>query len=464
MTDFPTYSNRRARLLQKMQRGIAIIPTAPEIIRNGDAHYPYRFGSHFHYLTGFSEPEAVLVLIASDDVQRAILFCRDKDVEREIWDGFRHGPNAAREKFGFDAAYSISQLDEKLVELMADQPALFYPVGADKKWDARLLDLRRCVQEKSRTGISAPNEIHDVRLPLDEMRLFKDATELATLRRAANISAAAHLRAMRATRPGMMEYEIEAELLYEFRKNGAQSPAYTSIVAGGGNACVLHYIDNNMRLNDGDLLLIDAACELDGYAADITRTFPVNGKFTAAQKDIYELVLTAQTAAIAASRPGNHWNAPHDAALRVIAQGLIDLKLCSGSLDAVLESGSYKRYYMHRTGHWLGMDVHDVGAYKQDGDWRMLQPGMVFTVEPGCYIRPADDVPEALWNIGVRIEDDVVITEQGCEVLTGAVPKMVEEIEGVMRNGRRSPPPILAGMGEEKGDILDVSSEKDWSR
>ncbi|MDR2195656.1 MAG: Xaa-Pro dipeptidase, partial [Gallionellaceae bacterium] len=296
-----------------------------------------------------------------------------------------------------------------------------------------LISIRHRVQEKARSGVTAPDEIRDVRALLGEMRLFKDDTELATMRRAASISAAAHLRAMRATRPGMMEYEIEAELLHEFRKSGAQSPAYTSIVAGGGNACVLHYVSNDARLNDGDLLLIDAACELDGYAADITRTFPVNGKFSAAQKDIYELVLAAQTAALAAARPGNPWDAPHEAARRVIAQGLIDLKLCNGTLDGVLESGDYKRFYMHRTGHWLGMDVHDVGAYKQDKKWRALQPGMTFTVEPGCYIRPADNVPQALWNIGVRIEDDVLVTEQGCEILTAAVPKTVAEVESLMR-------------------------------
>ncbi|MBI3903891.1 MAG: Xaa-Pro aminopeptidase [Nitrosomonadales bacterium] len=426
-----TYAARRIRLVDQMGRGIAVIPTAPEAVRNADSHYPYRYDSHFHYLTGFDEPEAVLVLIAGSTPQ-AILFCREKNLEREIWDGYRHGPEAAKAEFGFDAAYPFAQLDEKLIELMGNQSALFHPVGHDAAWDARLLGLRGRVQEKARSGISAPNEIHDVRVLLDEMRLFKDRNELATMHRAATISAAAHVRAMRATRPGMMEYEIEAELLHEFRRNGAQSPAYTSIVAGGTNACVLHYVGNDMQLKDGDLLLIDAACEMDGYAADITRTFPVNGKFSAAQKDVYEMVLAAQAAAIAASRPGKHWNDPHDAALRVIAQGLIDFKLCSGTLDAVLESESYKRFYMHRTGHWLGMDVHDVGAYKVDSNWRALQPGMAFTVEPGCYIRPADDVPQELWNIGIRIEDNVIITEQGCEVLTKAAPKTVAAIEELM--------------------------------
>ncbi len=432
MINFELFASRRARLINRMGRGIAVIPTAPERVRNSDAHYPYRFDSHFYYLTGFDEPEAVLILIAGNESQ-SILVCREKNMEREIWDGFRHGPDAAKSTFGFDAAFPVAQLDEKLIELMGNQPVLFHPVGHEAAWDTRLLGLRSRVQEKARSGISAPNEIHDVRVLLDEMRLFKDNHEIATMRHAARISSAAHIRAMRATQPGMMEYEIEAELLHEFRKSGAQAPAYTSIVAGGANACVLHYVGNDAKLKDGDLLLIDAACELDGYAADITRTFPVNGRFSAAQKDVYEMVLAAQSAAIAAARPGNHWNDPHEAALRVIAQGLIDFKLCSGSPDAVLESESYKRYYMHRTGHWLGMDVHDVGAYKPDGNWRALQPGMAFTVEPGCYIRSADDVPEALWNIGIRIEDNVVITAQGCEVLTEAAPKTVAAIEELMR-------------------------------
>ncbi len=426
------YRQRRTRLLQQMQRGIAVIPTAPETLRNGDAHYPFRFDSHFHYLSGFDEPEAVLVMLSGDQPQ-SILFCREKDMEREIWDGFRYGPEAACKLFGFDAAFPIAQLDDKLTELMGNQPALFHPLGAHAAWDDRILALRSRVQAQARSGITAPNEIHDVRMLLDEMRLLKDNSELATMRRAADISAAAQVRAMRATRPGRMEYEIEAELLHEFRRNGAHGPAYTSIVAGGANACVLHYISNNTVLKDGDMLLIDAACELDGYAADITRTFPVNGKFSAAQKDAYEIVLAAQTAAIASARPGSHWNQPHDDALRVLAQGMLDLKLCTGSVDGVIDSGDYKRFYMHRTGHWLGMDVHDVGNYKLDGNWRDLLPGMALTVEPGLYIRPADNVPEALWNIGIRIEDDIVITAEGCEVLTHAVPKTVAAIEEVMK-------------------------------
>ncbi len=435
MSDISIHAQRRTRLINLMQRGIAIIPTAPEVLRNADTHYSYRFDSQFYYLTGFDEPEAVLVLLAGRSAApHSILFCREKDMEREIWDGYRHGPEGARSSFGFDAAYPIAQLDEKLVELMSGQPALFHPLGAHAAWDERMLQARARVQARGRSGISAPNEMRDVRELLDEMRLFKDAYELDTMRRAAAISGNAHKRAMRAVRPGMMEYEIEAELLHEFRRSGSQAPAYPSIVAGGANACVLHYVGNNARLNDGDLLLIDAGCEMDGYASDITRTFPVNGRFSAAQKDVYEIVLAAQAAAIAAARPGMHWNDPHDAAVRVLAQGFIDLKLCQGSVDGILESEDYKRFYMHRTGHWLGMDVHDAGTYKQDGQWRALQPGMVLTVEPGCYIRPADNVPQALWNIGIRIEDDIAITTQGCEVLTASTPKAVADIEALMKS------------------------------
>jgi Xaa-Pro aminopeptidase len=281
--------------------------------------------------------------------------------------------------------------------------------------------------------VIAPGAIHDCRSVLDEMRLIKGMDELQIMQRAADISTQAHRRAMQTTRPGMREYQIEAELLYTFYRHGAQAPAYTSIVAGGANACVLHYVDNRDELKSGDLLLIDAGCELDGYASDITRTFPVNGKFTAAQKAVYELVLAAQAAAIAQVKPGNHWNDPHQAALNVLAQGFIDLGLCQGSVEAVLESEDYKRFYMHRTGHWLGMDVHDAGEYKQNGEWRLLQPGMVLTVEPGCYIRPADNVPEHFWNIGIRIEDDVVVTQTGHELLTVAAPKSIADIEELMQ-------------------------------
>lgn len=435
MTPIQTFIDRRKHLLSKIQHGVAVIATSPERYRNRDTHYPYRFDSYFYYLTGFREPEAVLVLVATGNANTSqqILFCRDKDIEREIWDGFRYGPEAAREVFGFDAAHSISRLDELVGEFLADQPAVFHAFGHDISWDQRVVGWISRVREQVRKGVSAPAEIRDIRHLLDEMRLIKDENELAVMREAAGISAEAHKRAMQATRPGRYEYEIEAELLYEFRRQGAEAPAYTSIVAGGANACVLHYIQNDAQLQAGDLLLIDAACELHGYAADITRTFPVNGRFSAVQKDVYQLVLSAQSAAIDAVRPGSNWDSPHQAALRVLVQGFIDLNLCQGSPDAVIETESYKRFYMHRTGHWLGLDVHDAGEYKQTGQWRELVPGMTLTVEPGCYIRPAEDVPKHFWNIGIRIEDDVAVTPAGHEVLTGAVPKSVAEIEEWMQ-------------------------------
>jgi Xaa-Pro aminopeptidase len=368
--------------------------------------------------------------------EKTILFCREKNAEREIWDGFRYGPAAARERFGFDEAHPIEELDALLPGLLENQPALFYPVGADAEWDARAMGWLNAVRAKARAGTAAPDRVQDVRSLVDEMRLVKDAQELGVMRRAARITAAAHRRAMQQARPGRNEYEIEAELLHEFRRNGAQFPAYWPIVAGGSNACVLHYVFNDAPLRDGDLLLIDAGCELDGYAADLTRTFPVNSRFSPAQRDVYEVVLAAQTAAIAAVKPGNAWNDPHDAAVRVLARGLLDLKLLAGTLDAVLEKETYKRFYMHRTGHWLGLDVHDAGEYKRAGKWRALAPGMTLTVEPGLYIRPADDIPAAFHNIGVRIEDDVAVTAGGCEVLTAEAPKAVADVEALMRDAR----------------------------
>ena len=434
-TDSAIYQARRDRLARGMGAGVAVIPTAPERIRNRDAHYPYRFDSHFYHLTGFGEPEAALVIVAGD-APRSLLFCRERNEERETWDGFRWGPQAARERFGFDEAHPIGALDETLAQLLENQPALFYPLGAESEWDARAMRWLNAVRAKGRTGVQAPERVQDVRALLDEMRLIKDAHELGLMRRAASISAVAHRRAMQTTRPGRREYEIEAELLYEFRRNGAQFPAYWPIVAGGANACVLHYVSNDAPLRDGDLLLIDAGCELEGYASDITRTFPVNGSFGGAQREVYELVLAAQQAAMEEIRPGNAWNAPHDAAVRVLAQGMLDLKILAGSLEEALEKQSYKRFYMHRTGHWLGLDVHDAGEYKREGQWRALVPGMTLTVEPGLYIRAADDVPERLRDIGVRIEDDVVVTAAGCEVLTHETPKQVAEIEALMRDAR----------------------------
>ena len=426
------YASRRRRLAEATGAGVAVVPTAAERVRNRDSHYPYRFDSHFYYLTGFTEPEAVLVLAGG----RSILFCRERNEEREIWDGFRYGPEAARERFGFDEAVSIAKLDEEMPRLLEDQPALYYPMGADSGWDARAIGWLNAVRAKVRSGVAAPERLQDVRAIIDDMRLYKDVHELGVMRRAARIAAAAHRRAMQRTRPGRAEYEIEAELLYEFRRNGAQFPAYSPIVAGGANACILHYVANDAMVRDGDLLLIDAGCELDGYASDITRTFPVSGRFTAAQREVYEIVLGAQRAALETVRPGRAWNEPHDAAVRVLAQGMIDLKLLPGSLDEALETESYKRFYMHRTGHWLGLDVHDAGDYKRAGEWRTLACGMVLTVEPGLYIRAADDVPQALRNIGVRIEDDVHVTESGYEVLTAEATKNVDDIEALMRDAR----------------------------
>jgi Xaa-Pro aminopeptidase len=431
MIDVNLYRGRRQRLAARMGRGVAVLSTAPERVRNRDAHYHYRFDSYFYYLSGFAEPEAVLVVVAADDV-KSLLFCRDKHEEREIWDGFRYGPQAAREAFAFDEAHSIASLDEMMPKLLADQPAMFCDVGENSEWDARLIKWLNAVRAQVRTGIAAPAELRDMRTLLDEMRLTKDAHELDVMRRAARISANAHRRAMRHTRPGLHEYQVEAELLHEFRSHGAQAPAYTPIVAGGANACVLHYVANDAELRDGELLLIDAGCELDGYASDITRTFPINGRFSPAQRDVYALVLDAQAAAIAKVAPGNAWQDPHDAAVRVLVQGFVDLGLLEGSIDGLIESGDFRRFYMHRTGHWLGMDVHDCGDYKREGRWRTLAPGMVLTVEPGCYIRPGEGVPEQFWNIGVRIEDDAAVTADGCDIITSHAPKTIADIEALM--------------------------------
>ena len=425
---------RRTRLAQAMQGGVAVIPTAPERIRNRDTHYPYRYDSHFYYLTGFAEPEAVLVIVAGAQ-PRSLLFCREKNEERETWDGFRFGPEGARERFGFDEAHPIGELDAHLAKLLGDQPALYTPLGAEPDWDLRAMRWLNAVRAQSRAGVGTPERVQDVRVLVDEMRLVKDAHEIGVMKRAAAISAEAHKRAMRAARPGRFEYELEAELLYEFRRAGAQFPAYWPIVAGGANACVLHYVSNDDVLRDGELVLIDAGCELAGYASDITRSFPVGKKFSGAQKQVYEIVLAAQAAAIAEVRPGKGWNEPHDAAVRVLAQGMIDLKLIKGTLDEALEKETYKRFYMHRTGHWLGLDVHDAGEYKRAGKWRSLAPGMVLTVEPGLYIRAADDVPKALRGIGIRIEDDALVTAGGCEVITHETPKSVADLENLKRDG-----------------------------
>lgn len=439
------YANRRARVLAQMHAqggGVAIIPTAPEVMRNADADYPYRHDSYFYYLTGFTEPEATLVLVAGDKDQ-AILFCREKNEEREIWDGYRYGPEAAREAFGVDAAYPIASIDTELPKLMANAPALFYALGSSSRLDDQIKGWLNAVRAQVRAGVTAPSAAIDIRVILNEMRLVKDAHEIAIMQRAADITAEAHARAMRCSRAGLREYHLEAELLHEFRRNGSQFPAYGSIVAAGPNACVLHYRAGDAELRDGELVLIDAGCELDSYASDITRTFPVNGKFSGPQKTLYEIVLDAQYAAIAATRPGARFTDGHDAALKVLAQGMLDTGLLDknkvGSPDDVIANGDYRQFYMHRTGHWLGMDVHDVGDYRDpapagtEKPWRTLAPGMVLTIEPGIYVRPAEGVPDAFWHIGIRIEDDALVTTDGCDILTRKAPKTVAEIEAVMK-------------------------------
>ncbi len=438
--DIAPFAARRARLLDTMRAaggGIAIIPTAAERPRNRDTHFPYRHDSYAYYVSAFTEPEAVTLLIAGAE-SKSILFCRPKHEEREIWDGFRHGPEAARAAFGYDEAWSIEEFDSRLPALMAGQANLFYALGFDAAFDARVTHALNTVRNMARSGLSAPAVIRDARALLDPMRVVKDESEIAIMRAAAAISTEAHKRAMRATRPGRHEYEIEAELLHEFRRGGSEYPAYTSIIAGGGNACVLHYVLNNAVLKDGDLLLIDAGCELASYASDITRTFPVNGRFSGPQRDLYELVLAAQAAAVAMTRPGAPYNLPHEAAVRVLAQGMLDLGLLKGSLDAAIElgdkrEGGYFRFYMHRTGHWLGLDVHDAGDYKHGDTWLPLAPGNMVTVEPGIYVRPAADVDERFWNIGIRIEDDALVTTDGCELITANCPKSVTDIEAWMR-------------------------------
>jgi len=426
------YSSRRYALLKHIGDGVAIIPTAPERVRNRDSHHPYRFDSYFWYLSGFPEPEAVIVLIGGR-AKKSILFCRDKNEEREVWEGFRYGPDAARDAFGFDEAYSFSSFESMLPELLANHKALWYALGHDTAWDAKVVAALNSVRAQARAGKHAPSKIRDLRQPLDRMRLVKDAHEIDLMRRAADITSAGHARAMRHCRPGQAEYELEAELTHEFRRRGAGGHSYNPIVAGGANACVLHYVDNDKLLAEHALVLIDAGCELEGYAADITRTFPVGGCFNGAQRDAYEIVLAAQLAAIAAIKPGASFSAYHDAAVRVLVQGMIDLKLLAGSVDGLIESEAYKPFYMHRTGHWLGLDVHDAGDYKTGDDWIKLEPGMALPVEPGLYIRPSPMVPPHLHGIGIRIEDDVFVTEDGCDVYTTA-PKTIAEIEEVMRH------------------------------
>jgi Xaa-Pro aminopeptidase len=447
------YQLRREKLAQqifaKTGGGIAIITTAPELARNRDSDFPYRHDSDFFYLTGFEEPGATLVVHVQGNQKsftlHSHLFCRPKDLEREIWDGIRLGPEAAPEVLGVELAHSNQELDKKLGDLLADQEAIYIRLAESAEADRRLRHWMKEVRAQARSGVNPPSEFHDVETLIHEMRLFKDAHEIDIMRRAAQISARAHLRAMQVCKPGMREYQLEAELLHEFRNSGAQSVAYNSIVAGGANSCILHYRAGSTELRSGELCLIDAGCELDGYASDITRTFPVNGKFTGAQRALYDITLAAQEAAIAMSKPGNTFMQPHEAAVKVLTQGLLDEKLLKigelGSLENAIESGAYRRFYMHRTSHWLGMDVHDVGSYREPIDsigsekpWRILKSGMVITIEPGLYVRSADDVDEAFWNIGIRIEDDALISDSGCELISRGVPVKADEIEALMKN------------------------------
>ncbi|MCC7005473.1 MAG: aminopeptidase P N-terminal domain-containing protein [Ottowia sp.] len=458
------YVERRKRLFNTMRslspNSVAYLATAPEVMRNRDSDYPYRYDSYFYYLTGFHEPESSIALIVGDrpEQDQTILFCREKNSEREIWDGIRYGTNAARVAFGMDLAYPTSLLDEKLPELLANRSTFFTALAHTTKSDMQQQRWLKKVRAQARTGQQAPAHLHDIYALLDEMRLVKDTHEIATMRRAAHISAQGHRTAMQTCRAGLREYHLEATLLHAFRYAGAESVAYNSIVAAGENTCVLHYRAGNRELRAGELCLIDAGCELQGYASDITRTFPVSGKFTPPQRTLYEIVLAAQEAAIAVTRPGQHFMQAHHAAVAVLAQGMLDTKLLDhnivGNLNDVIEKQAYAKFYMHRTGHWLGLDVHDCGAYQEPGTppvftpypaatstasepsaWRILKPGMVCTIEPGLYVRPDPTVPECYWHIGIRIEDDAVVTPQGCELISRDVPVQVNEIEALMAHG-----------------------------
>ena len=455
------YAARRARLAAQLGTdGIAIVPTAPERMRNRDSDFLYRHDSYFYYLTGFTEPGACLVLTQDG---KSTLFCNPKDPEREIWDGYRLGPEAAIDTLGLDAAYSAAELDQRLPRLLENRACVWYPFATHSGMAAQVEGWLTPVRARARHGALCPARQADLCLLLDEMRLVKDAHELALMRHASAISAAAHIRAMqrcaRMLRAGeeVREYHLDAELLHAFREQGSQCPAYGSIVAAGANACVLHYRADKAPVRDGELVLIDAGCEFDGYASDITRTFPANGRFTGPQRALYELVLASQEAAIAATRAGARFNAPHEATVAVLAQGLLDLGLLDkrqhGTAQDVIERRAYFPFYMHRTGHWLGMDVHDCGSYVEpsevgqtserrdplsgevivDRPSRILRPGMVLTIEPGLYVRPAPGVPEAFHHLGIRIEDDAVVQQEGCELITRGVPVRVDEIEALMR-------------------------------
>lgn len=427
------FTKRRQHLMDIMGPDtIAVLPNAPVANRNRDVDYPYRSDSSFHYLTGFDEPESVLVLIPEREHGEYILFCRERDLDKEIWDGYRAGQEGAIAEFGADDSYPISDLDDILPGLLEGKEKVYYTMGNQPSFDQHMVSWLNHLRQAARSGKHSPTEIIELEHCLNELRLFKSSQEIKAMKQAASVSAQAHIRAMQFTKPGKWEYEVEAEIIHEFMKNGCRSPAYPSIVGGGENGCILHYIENSAKLKSNELLLIDAGAEFECYAGDITRTFPVNGKFTTAQAAVYQIVLNAQKAAIAAVKPGNHWNQPHEAAVEVLTQGLVELGILNGNVDQLIEEGAYREFYMHRTGHWLGMDVHDVGDYKVGGEWRLLEPGMVLTVEPGLYIRDQEHVDKKWHFIGIRIEDDVLVTKDGYEVLTEAAPKEIDEIEALM--------------------------------
>ena len=428
------FAARRKRLMHLMGAdAIAILPTAPERTRNRDVDHPYRPDSDFYYLTGFPEPEAVAVLVPGRPQGEFILFCRERDPLMETWHGRRAGLDGARERHGADDAFPISDIDEILPGLLENRARVFYTMGLSAEFDRKVVEWLNRLRQQSRAGIHTPGEFVALDHYLHDMRLYKSRGEIAVMRKAAQITARAHRRAMQTCRPGMAEFQIEAEILHQFMSEGARSPSYPSIVAGGDNGCILHYTENSDVLNDGDLLLIDAGCELECYAADITRTFPVNGRFSPAQRAVYDIVHEANLAAIEEVKPGNHWNQPHEAAVRVLTTGLVKLGLLKGRVPKLVKDEAYKRFYMHRTGHWLGMDVHDVGDYKVGGEWRVLEPGMVLTIEPGLYIPLGSKGVAKKWQgIGIRVEDDVLVTASGHEVLTRDAPKSADDIEAVM--------------------------------
>jgi Xaa-Pro aminopeptidase len=430
------FARRRRRLMRQMGKGaIAIVPAAPVRLRNRDTEYPYRQDSDFYYLTGFPEPEAIAVLVPGRDAGEYILFCRERDPQREIWDGRRAGPEGAEREYGADAAFPITDVDDIMPGLLEPCDRLYYTMGAYPDLDQRVIGWQQSLRARGQTARQTRHDLIALDHLLHDLRLYKSRAEQAAMRQSARIAAGAHRRAMRHCRPGLMEYELEAELVYEFRRHGA-APSYSPIVGGGANACVLHYRDNDAKLRDGDLVLVDAGCEYDYYASDITRTYPVNGRFTREQRALYDVVLAAQRAAIAKVRAGEDWNAPHAAAVEQVTRGLVKLGLLEGKLSRLVKDEAYRRFFMHRTGHWLGMDVHDVGDYRVGGEWRVLEPGMTLTVEPGIYVAPGmRGVHKRWWGIGIRIEDDVLVTRGEPEVLTQAVPKTPDQIEALMRAG-----------------------------